>query len=104
MSLNVSFHELARSDLYSAWIWYEEQRTGLGDQFSDAVDSVLRRIARWPNSGSPTLHNERDQIVERKLPTPGFPYVIRYRLIGDAVMVMAVSHQHRHPVAETDRE
>ncbi len=104
MSLSVGYHELARADLYSAWAWYEEQLSGLGERFSEVVDTVVLRAAKWPQTGSPAMRNEDDEVVERKLATPGFPYAIRYRVIDDTLLVMAVVHQHRRPVFGTDRE
>lgn len=104
MSLSVDYHELARADLYATWAWYEDQRSGLGDRFSAAVDAVVLRATRWPKSGSPTLRDEGDEIIERKLATPGFPYVVRYRVIEGTLLVLAVSHQHRRPGFGTARQ
>ena len=35
----------AEADLEEARSWYETQRTGLGDEFIEEVDAVLRRRA-----------------------------------------------------------
>jgi hypothetical protein len=43
------------------------------------------------------------EVVERKLATNGFPYVIRYRIRDGQLVVMAVHHQHRDPAFATDR-
>lgn len=43
MSLDIEYHELARADLYAAWVWYEDQQSGLGDRFAVAVDAVVLR-------------------------------------------------------------
>ena len=44
MSLSVTYHELARADLYDAWSWYEALERGLGDRFISAVDAALDRV------------------------------------------------------------
>lgn len=81
MSLSVGYHALARADLYVAWAWYEDQQSGLGDRFAAAVEAAVRRIARWPESGTPAVRDEDDEIIERRLATLGFPYAIRYRVV-----------------------
>lgn len=103
MSLAVRYHESARADLFATWTWYEDQQAGLGDRFADAVDAVVLRATRWPNSGSPTMRDAEGEVVERKMPTPGFPYAVRYRVIDRTLMVMAVAHQHRDPGFGKDR-
>lgn len=97
MSLPVDYHTLARSDLYAAWEWYEDRQTGLGDRFAVAVDATVSRASRWPTAGSPVRRDQHGDIVDRKLATPGFPYAVRYRVIDNTLVVMAVTHQHRRP-------
>ena len=104
MSLRVEFHELADLDLFEAWTWYEDQQDGLGDRFLRAINTTLRRAARWPNSGEPALRDDNDGIIERKVPADGFPYSVRYRIIGERLVVMAVLHQHRHPNFGNERQ
>jgi plasmid stabilization system protein ParE len=50
------------------------------------------------------LRDDDDEIIERKLPANGFPYAVRYRILDDRLIVMAVLHQHRHPDFGTDRQ
>jgi hypothetical protein len=38
----------AELDVSDAAAWYEERRAGLGDEFLDELDSVLRRIIKSP--------------------------------------------------------
>lgn len=104
MSLPIEYHELVDTDLEHAWNWYEDQERGLGDRFLDAIRTTVVRASRWPNSGRPVLRGDDDEVVERKLPTGGFPYAVRYRIADDRLIVMAVLHQHRHPDFGTDRE
>ncbi|MEO6628561.1 MAG: type II toxin-antitoxin system RelE/ParE family toxin [Aquihabitans sp.] len=74
----------------------------MGDRFIAAVDSALDRVAEWPNSGSPA--NVIDgEIIERRVITAGFPYLARYRIINDTILVTAIYHQRRHPDFGTGR-
>ncbi len=103
MSLPFRLHPLAEDDLVAAWSWYEDQVSGLGDRFLDAVLATIEGISEWPGSGAPILHDHEGEVIERRAATSGFPYAVRYRVI-DVVVVMAVHHQRRHPDAGADRE
>ena len=104
MSLRVEYHDLVDLDLVDAWAWYEDQQDGLGDRFLDAVNAAVLRASRWPNAGTPTLRDDSDEVIERKVATHGFPYAVRCRIVGERFVVMAVSHQHRHPHFRNDRQ
>lgn len=104
MSLDVEYHDLVDLDLLEAWNWYEDQEVGLGDRLLDAVNATVLRASRWPSAGTPTLRDARDEIIERKVATRGFPYAVRYRVIARTLVVMAVTHQHRRPDFGADRQ
>ena len=82
MSLRVEYHELVDLDLSNAWHWYEDQEDGLGDRFLGALHATVVRASRWPNAGEPVLRDDHDEIIERKVPADGFPYAVRYRILG----------------------
>jgi plasmid stabilization system protein ParE len=97
VSLPVRFHPLAAGDVVEAWSWYEARQSGLGDRFVAAVRESLDLAARWPDSGAPTVGDDQGEVIERRLTTSGFPYALRYRIIDEMIVVMAVYHQRRHP-------
>ena len=103
VSLPFELHALAEIDLVDAWDWYEQQRPGLGDRFVAAVAAAIKRASRWPNSGTPAIHDGDGGVLERKVATAGFPYAIRYRVTEGLLVVMAVYHQHRRPEFGADR-
>lgn len=70
---------------------------GLGDRFLAAVGSALDLVARWPNSGTPTIEAPDGEATERHVTTAGFPYAVRYRIIDEVIVVMVVHRQHRRP-------
>lgn len=104
MSLRIEYHDLVDLDLLDAWTWYENQEDGLGDRFLDAVGATADRASRWPITGAPVLRGDNDEVIERKVATGGFPHAVRYRVLGERLVVMAVLHQHRHPDHATDRQ
>ena len=89
--LSVVFHRAARAEFDQAHDWYEQQRRGLGQEFSDRVQEVLDRIA-----ASPELHQCIFKDVRRGI-VRGFPYSILYRTRSKQIRVVAVFHSKRDP-------
>ena len=81
----------AELDLKQAYRWYEEQRSGLGQEFLEQTEVTLERIRLNPKSGSPT-HRECRLALTRR-----FPYVICYLFDDAAIYVVAIYHGHRDP-------
>lgn len=97
MALEVVLHPLAEDDIIQAREWYEARLSGLGDRFVAAVRLALRQAAQWPNAGAPVRHDDAGRPVERRVTTARFPYAIRYRVVDERLVVLAVYHQRRHP-------
>ena len=103
MSLPFTLHSLAEADVLGGWGWYEQQQPGLGDRFVAAVGAAVASACRWPNAGTPAIHDDNGDVVERKVATVGFPYAVRYRVSAGQILVMAVYHQRRRPDFGADR-
>ena len=82
----------AQLDITVAAGWYEDQKPDLGYRFLDAVDHLLSRIQR-----SPLQFPEIERKVRRGL-LQRFPYSVYFSVTEDRIEVIAVLHQHRHPV------
>lgn len=84
-------HPEADAELEAATLWYDERRSGLGDDFLNEYERTLQRILanpfRW--------HKIRGE--NRKLNFRRFPYAIVYSSRSDVVFVVAVMHLHRRP-------
>lgn len=102
MSLPITYHALARADVYDAWSWYEAREPGLGDRLVASIDAALDQVAVWPQSGSPAIE-VGGEVIERRVGTTGFPYLARYRVVDDSILVTAVYHQRRHPDFASER-
>jgi len=89
--MQIRFAETANDELVDACDWYEQQQTGLGLRFKDAVRDAAQRIARTPLLFPIEMEDVRRYVMNR------FPYTLRYLLRGDEVWVVAVSHHHRRP-------
>lgn len=89
--MQIRFADIANDELVDACDWYEQQQTGLGLRFKDAVRDAAQRIARTPLLFPVDLEDVRRYVMNR------FPYTLRYVLRGDEVWIVAVSHHHRRP-------
>jgi toxin ParE1/3/4 len=76
-----------------------------GERAADAmvariVDRAERQLSRLPDSGSPSLPSPargggKGGGNARELAISGTPYVLPYRIVGDAVHILRVFHSAR---------
>ena len=87
------FHPAASAEVIAAAEWYELAHEGLGLDFSAEVEAAVARIAlspsRWPVN--------RVDARTRHVGLRRFPYSVVYRLLADAVIIVAVVHDRREP-------
>jgi plasmid stabilization system protein ParE len=91
--MNFRFHPEAYDEFLRAASWYEDQETGLGDDFVFEINRVIATIVSDPLIFSVVEGPDRICRVER------FPYSIFYRhdsLIA-SVLISTVFHQSRRP-------
>ncbi|MFO1019700.1 MAG: hypothetical protein U0903_03265 [Planctomycetales bacterium] len=82
---------------FAAADWYESQRAGLADRFLIELDRAICEIerqassfARWePYAGSEEI---------RWASLGRFRYVVIFVIDGTEVVVLAITHMHRHPL------
>jgi hypothetical protein len=74
MTLPVSFRPQAAAEAHAAHQWYEERRSGLGDEFRGALDQLIDRVGRQPESFPRVHQNIRRALLER------FPFGVYSRL------------------------
>lgn len=88
---SVIFRPAAAADVEDAFLWYESQRPGLGDEYLDEIALVLRVIAEHPNR-FPALHrNTRRALLHR------FPYALFYCVLDEQIIIVACMHGKRNP-------
>ena len=95
--MRVRLHPDAEEELFQAAAWYDDQRSGLGDDLVAEMTKWLEVIAeeptmwpRWPEG--PKLIPP----VQRVL-TDRFPYAIAYQVFAEHVAVLAFAHTSRRP-------
>ena len=81
----------AVADAREAYLWYEERRPGLGEEFLECVDACLERIRRNPELFEVVHEGYRRALVRR------FPYVVFYEYARGRVTVYAIFHSAQNP-------
>lgn len=97
MSFSVTFRPEVASDLASAANWYDQQESGLGDEFLEEYRRALIRLAELP------LARAADHSGLRYLKLDRFPYRTCYRVREKEIVVAAVFHMRRNPNRLLDR-
>ena len=91
MTVSVSFHKLAETELYEAAQYYESESEGLGKLFLDHIEAAVQRIQKYPESAPLINEVVRRMIVQR------FPYNVLYSAVSDSVRILAIANQKRRP-------
>ena len=95
--MKLRFLILAQRELDDAVAWYNEQAAGLGQEFLDELDRVVRRAVTFPMSCPEIEPGVRRCLLAR------FPYGLIYGVDGETLVVVAVAHLHREPRYWVDR-
>jgi hypothetical protein len=74
-----------------AYIWYEEQKKGLGEEFLKELDSYYNKLQSHPEYFGKIKRNFRQTALKR------FPYVVVFEIMQKEVVVFAVFHTKRNP-------
>ena len=91
MTLPVVFRRRFQDDLSAGFDWYEEQRSGLGEEFLSAVQSTLRSIEQFPEMFVLIHRDVRRATVSR------FPFAVFYLVESRRIVVLRVLHTARDP-------
>ena len=87
----ILFRVAAARDVEEAFLWYQRQRPGLGDEFLAAVERTVQLVADNPEA-FPIVHRDaRRALLSR------FPYGLLYRLAPEYVIVVGCFHAKRNP-------
>ncbi|MBN2490381.1 MAG: type II toxin-antitoxin system RelE/ParE family toxin [Planctomycetes bacterium] len=81
----------AAADVDDAFLWYEAQEPGLGEEFLAAIEATLRAIRENPHRFPVVFRDTRRALVRR------FPYAVYYRVLDDLALVIACFHARRDP-------
>jgi plasmid stabilization system protein ParE len=79
----------AEADLRDARLWYESQRSGLGDELLNEIDRIVQLLEEQPER-RPIYYNGFRRLITRR-----FPYKIFYRVEGERVIIFRILHAKR---------
>lgn len=93
MTFQIIIREEADADSSEAYDYYEEQKSGLGDEF------LMELIKRYDNLVHHPLHYSfiegQEEKILRDLAVDRFPYVIIFEVSAEEVIVYAVHNTYR---------
>jgi hypothetical protein len=96
IKFNLKFGAEASAEIEESYIWYEEQKDGLGELFLQHLDYALKNIQKNPDAFL-RIANHRQYHMDN------FPFVILYEKIGRTIYIDAVFHTSRNPDKKKDR-
>jgi plasmid stabilization system protein ParE len=86
----------AEEEAREAARWYEEQRSGLGQDFLDTLSAALQAVEEQPQR-YPLVETLRSRREVRQYFLRRFPYTVIYEVRPDEALVLAVAHARRRP-------
>lgn len=95
--MRVIFDPRAKTEFDEICQYYQRQKTGLGDDFTEMVRQGLQRLLAQPESCPVEFGDIRRAVLKR------FPYKLLYSIETDHLYVIAIAHQHRKPDYWIDR-
>ncbi len=87
----VTLHPAAEAEYEVALGWYLERSARAAAGFEDAVDRVIEFIETFPEASPLCDDRHRYHSLRR------YPYGIVYRIDGDKVRVVAITHDRQLP-------
>jgi plasmid stabilization system protein ParE len=78
-------------DILDAYAWYEQRRSGLGEEFLTSVEACFERLCRFPVASPIVYEGYRRSLIRR------FPYGVFYEFADQRITVYAVFHTARDP-------
>lgn len=91
MSYRLEVRDFASKEFIDAYLWYVDQRDGLGEEFHDEVQEYFDVLRQHP-TGFPKWRGPFKKINLKR-----FPFIIVYRVMKDTIIVYSVFHTSRDP-------
>jgi plasmid stabilization system protein ParE len=64
MNYKIIVQPEAQTDITESWIWYEEQRFGLGEEFISELDVVFEKLMLMPEAYTKVTKHIRQAILK----------------------------------------
>ena len=86
MKYKLIFSEGIKEEIASAYIWYEMQKPGLGDEFLGELERALTLLKTKPKYFGFINQYQRRLILKK------FPYKIIYEIFDNEIAIFTVRH------------
>jgi plasmid stabilization system protein ParE len=90
--MKIRYLDAAYAEFEEAIRYYNDERPGLGFEFSDEVEDAIGRIQNYPLAWTPLSKRTRRSQVHR------FPYSVIYEVRADLIVIVAIQHHGRKPL------
>jgi plasmid stabilization system protein ParE len=90
--MKIRYLGAAYAEFQEAIDYYNEQRPGLGFEFSAEVRDAIARIENYPSAWTPLSKRTRRCQIHR------FPYSIIYEVRAESILIVAIQHHSRKPL------
>ena len=84
MEYEIEIKNEANLEAINAYLYYEDKRIGLGEEFLAHLDSYFDRIRTYPEHFPQKRKPYREAFIKR------FPFLIVYEITGNKVIVYSV--------------
>jgi len=91
MSYILEVKDEANIEIVEAYLYYEEKRTGLGEEFLEHLDIYFERITANPKHFPQKRRPYREAFIKR------FPFLIIYETTKGKVIVYSVFNTWQNP-------
>lgn len=95
--MNIILISPADKELEESIDYYNDQLTGLGDQFYPAFLATINYLSHAPDAWRKIGENTRRINIKR------FPYLVLYVIDEKDILITCIAHQHRNPTYYSDR-
>ena len=95
--MKVTFVYPSEIELDDTIQYYNNQISGLGDQFYKEIIRSIELICKFPEAWRKIGKRTRRGVVKR------FPYLLLYIIDGGEILITCIAHQHRSPQHYKDR-
>ncbi|MEL6193703.1 MAG: type II toxin-antitoxin system RelE/ParE family toxin [Bacteroidota bacterium] len=99
------FTAAAEKDLEEAFLWYEDQLAGLGEELLEDVEIACQTISKHPNR-YPKVVNENRRILLKAIGSKFSSYSLVYKVqkVRNRIIILAVVHASQSPTKWENRE
>ncbi len=95
MTFTLEIKEEAAIEITDAYVYYEEKRVGLGEEFLEHLDLYFERITNNPKHFPKKRKPYREAYIKR------FPFLIIYEIAKDKIIVYSVFNTWQNPEKKT---